>query len=125
MRLFGEALGLGRHLGLAGEQLGIVLDQHAAAGAARRDDVVAILERLDRLARQRLGGRPVAGIVGGLAAAGLRRHDDPAAGVLEELDGGEADGRAHEVDEAGDEQADTRRMARPSPSAAVAFMSGP
>ena len=51
----GEALGLRRQVRLVGEQLGIVLGEHAGAGAARRDDIVAIGEGVDRLARDRLG----------------------------------------------------------------------
>ena len=47
----------------------------------------------------------VAGVVGGLAAAGLRRrHLDPAAGIFEQLDRGEADARPEQIDQAGDEQ---------------------
>ena len=54
---------------------------------------------------ERLGVGAVTRIVGGLAAAGLALgHLDDAAGVLEQLDGGETDGRTEEVDEAGDEQ---------------------
>ena len=108
VRLLGEALGPRRELGLAGEQVGIMLDQHAAARAARRDDVVAVLERLDRLPRQRLGGRAIAGIIRGLAAAGLARNDNLAAGVLEQLDRREPDARPDDVDEAGDEEPDAR-----------------
>ena len=108
MGFLGEALGLCRHFRLAGEKLGIVPGEHAAAGAARDDDIIAIGERLDRLWRQRLGGQAVAGIVGGLAAAGLARDDHLAAGVLEELDRGEADRRPDDIDETGDEQADAR-----------------
>ena len=52
----------------------------------------------------------VATVEGGLAAAGLGlRHLDRAAGLLEELDGGEADARPHRVDQAGDEQSNARR----------------
>ena len=36
-------------LRVAGEQVGIVLLQHAGAGAGRRDDVVEALEGLDHL----------------------------------------------------------------------------
>ena len=92
---------------LVGEQVGIVHLQHAAARAGRRHDVVVRLERRDHLPGDRARVLPVAGVVGRLAAAGLRRrHLDPAAGRLEQLHRGEADARAEEVDEAGDEQAD-------------------
>ncbi len=102
-----------RHLRLVGEQLRIMLADHAGAGAGRGDDIVEAVEGGDDLAGDRLGIRPVAGIVGRLAAAGLRsRHLDGAAGVLEQLDGGEADGRAEEVDEAGDEEAYADRFFR-------------
>ena len=54
----GEGVGLDRHVGLVGEQFGIVLGEHAGAGAARRDDVVAaanaaIVWRAIALARRR------------------------------------------------------------------------
>ena len=80
--------------------------EHPGARAARRDDVIAGRERLDRPARDRPGRGAIARIVGGLAAAGLRGNDDLAARLLQQLDRGEADARAHEVDEAGDEQPD-------------------
>jgi hypothetical protein len=85
-----------------------VLGEHAGAGAARRHDVVAAGEGVDRAAGDRLGVGAVAGIERRLAAAGLLRHDDLAAGVLQQLDRGEADGRAKQVDETGDEQADAK-----------------
>ncbi len=100
----GETLSLQRHIRFAREKLGIVRGEHAPAGTARHDDVVAVLERIDRLLRQIFGGRPVAGVVGRLAAARLARHDDLAAGLLQELDGGEPNRRADNVNEAGDEQ---------------------
>ena len=80
--------------------------EHARAGAARRHDVVAFREGGDGLARDRLGVGAIARIIGGLAAAGLRGHDDLAARVLEQLDRREADARPDEIDETGDEQAD-------------------
>ena len=98
---------------LVGEQLGIMLADHAGAGAGRRDDIVEAVEGRDDLPRDRLGIRPVAGIIGGLAAAGLRaRHLDRAAGVFEQLHRGKAHGRAEEVDEAGDEQTYADRFFR-------------
>ena len=83
--------------------------QHAGAGAGRRDDVVKLLKRRDHL----FGNLPrilsVAGIIGGLAAAGLRaRHMHLASGILQQLDGGKADAGAEQIDKAGDEQADAR-----------------
>ena len=91
------------------QQLGVVQLQHAGAGARRRHHVVVGLEGGDRLARQLLRGRLVAGVVGRLAAAGLRRrHVDIAAGVGQQLDRRKADRGAEQVDEAGDEQTDAR-----------------
>jgi hypothetical protein len=67
------------------------------------------LEGGDRLARKLLRGGFVAGVVGRLAAAGLRRrHIHLAAGVGQKLDRGKADRGTEQVDEAGDEQADAR-----------------
>ena len=80
---------------------------HAAAGARRRDQVVAVLEFGDDLRRERLRVGAVAGVVGRLAAARLRRrHEDLRAAGFEQLDRREADRRPHQVDEAGDEEAD-------------------
>ena len=53
----------------------------------------------------------VAGIVGWLAATGLRAgHLDPRPGILQKLDRGEADARPEQIDQAGDEQADQRAL---------------
>jgi hypothetical protein len=94
---------------LAGEQSRIVNLQHSRARARRRHHVIVGLERRDRLLGERHGVAPVTGIVGGLAATGLRRrHRDPAADVLEQLHRGEADARTKQVDQASDEQADVR-----------------
>ena len=60
-----------------------------------------------RAARDRDRVGAIALVVGRLAAAGLAaRHLDPAAGLLQELDRGEADRRPEQVDQAGDEQGD-------------------
>ena len=109
------------HRRVVGEQLGVVLDQHPAAGARGDDDVVVARERRDDAARQGLGGGAVARVEGGLPAAGLRRRDlDLAARVLEQLDGREADARAEQVDEAGDEERHARLLAHgPRVAAAV------
>src|ERR1700734_1170463 len=101
-------LGAKREIRLAREQFGIMLDQHAPARAARRADVVAVLERVDRLARERFRAVAVSRIVGRLPAAGLTWHDDLAAGVFEQFDRGESNARPDDVDEAGDEQSDAR-----------------
>jgi Zn-dependent metalloprotease len=51
------------------------------------------------------GGAPVARVAGRLAAAGLDRRVDDAAGILQELHGGKTHGGAHQIDEVGNEQA--------------------
>ncbi len=86
-----------------------MLGEHPGAGAARRDDPVAGREGLDRPARDRPGRGAIARIVGGLAATGLGGNDDFAARLLQQRDRGEADARAHEVDEASDEEPDADR----------------
>ena len=113
----GWIVGLGltiENLRLVGEELGVMLGEHARARPAGRDDVVAIGEGLDRAPRDRFRVGAVSRIIGGLAAAGLLGHEHPAAGVFEQLDRSEADARAHRVDEAGDEQADALLRARRS-----------
>ena len=104
--LGGQHIGLGAPVRIVREQLRIMRLDHAGAGAGRRDHVVVAVEGVDHLHRQIARGAAVAGIVGRLAAAGLDGHLDDAAGILQELHGRKADGGAHQVDEAGDEQAD-------------------
>jgi len=93
--------------------------EHSGARPGRRDHVIIRRERLDHLLGD-LARRPaVAGVVRGLPATGLARHFDPAAGVFQQLCGGETDRRTHQIDQAGDEQPDppalrvrSRRCAR-------------
>ena len=81
--------------------------QHAGAGAAGRHHMVEAFEQIDHLAGDGLGRLAIAGIIGGLAAAGLqRRRLHQAAGLLQELGGGQTHAGAEEVDEAGDEESD-------------------
>ena len=48
----------------------------------------------------------IAGVVAGLATAGLRgRHDDFGAGGAQQLERGKTDARAHQIGKTGDEQA--------------------
>jgi len=127
-----EDLGLVRELGFVGEQLGIVLGDHAAARAAGRHDIVATREGPHVEACDPLGVGSVSRIVGGLAATGLRRHDHPTSRIFQQFDGGKSDARAHRVDKAGHEQADARRgilvidhrPLRPSSKAAAALIQG-
>jgi hypothetical protein len=84
-----------------------VRPDHAAARARRGDEEVARLEFRDDLARERQRARAIAGVVSGLPATGLSgRHVDLGAARLQQPQRREADGGAHEVDEAGDEQSD-------------------
>ena len=57
--------------GRVGEQFGIVMFQHSATGAGRNDDRVILGKRLELLAGDLAGFLAEAGIVSGLAAAGL------------------------------------------------------
>ena len=102
-----QRLGALLHRGVIGEQRRVVLADHAGAGAAGRHHIVVGLEGGDDPRGDGAGIGAIAGIVGRLAAAGLRpRHLDRAAGLLQQLDGGKADRRPEQIDEAGDEQAD-------------------
>jgi len=75
--------------------------------------MVERLERGDDLAGDLLGVGTVAGIVGGLAATGLRRRDlHLAAGLLQQLHGGESYRRAVEIHQAGDKQGDAAACGR-------------
>jgi hypothetical protein len=63
---------------------------------------IVALQLADRLHRQLDGKRPISGTPGRLTAAGLPlRHNDLGAGRFEQAQGGKADGRAHQVDQAG------------------------
>jgi hypothetical protein len=96
---------------LVGEQFRVMQLDHAGAGAGRRDDVIIAGEGSDGLAPDRSGVGPVARIVGGLAAAGLgMRHLDRAARLFQKLHGGKADARPEQIDQAGHQQRDARRL---------------
>ena len=61
--------------GFPGEEFRVMFRHHAPAGTAGRDDIIAIGEGVD-VARGDVARRgAIAGIVGRLAAAGLRGHD--------------------------------------------------
>ena len=95
-----------REIGIIGEKVGVMFRHHAAAGARGRDNVIAVGEGVHGLQGEGARIGSVAGIEGGLAAAGLRGHGDLAARILQQLHGGEADAGAKEIDETGDEEAD-------------------
>ncbi len=101
-----QRVGFGQPVRIVGEELGIVHLDHAGAGAGGRDHVVEAAEALDDALGEIARRAAVAGVVGGLAAAGLHGHVDRTAGVLEQLHGREADRGPYQVDEAGHEQAD-------------------
>ena len=87
------------------EKFWIMLEQHAGAGAAGRDHVVAIPKSGDHLSGHAPRGASIAGIVGGLAAAGLIRHNDFATCVFKQFDRCEPYARPKKIDEASHEQA--------------------
>ena len=100
----GEALRLGG-LGLAGEQLGVVVLQHPAAGTGGDDDGIVLGESLELLAGDLSGFVREAGIVGRLAAAGLRLriHDlNPCAS--QQLDAGHPRLGITQIDQTGAEE---------------------
>ncbi len=109
VHLGGEGFGARLPRGVACQQLGVVHFQHAGAGARRRHHVVMGFECRDGQARKLFCGRLVAGVVGGLAAAGLPCRDiDVAAGVRQQLGRSKSDRRPEQVDKASYEQADAR-----------------
>ena len=106
----GGAIG---EIGVLGEQARVMQPQHAGAGTRRRHHVVEALECLDHLPGDGRGVLAVAGIIGWLAATGLRaRHLDPRPGILDQLDRGKGDAWPEQIDQAGDEQADQRALLR-------------
>ena len=73
--------------GIVGEHFRIMRAQLARAGARGRHHVIEAFEGIHHLAGERLGNGLVAGIVGGLAAAGLEPwHVDRAGRSLQQLD---------------------------------------
>ncbi len=91
------------------EEFRIVQLEHAPARARGGDDVVVALESRDHLFSDRARILAVSGIVGRLAAAGLRRRNlNVTPRRLDQLDGGKADARAKKVHEACDEQGHPR-----------------
>jgi hypothetical protein len=106
----GEFLNLAL-FGCVFEERGVVDAQHGGAGARRRDDVIQTGEGTHRLQGEVAGGIPIAGIVGGLTAAGLPfGHNDGATRRFEQMCRCEANRRAEQVYEAGDEEPDARRF---------------
>jgi hypothetical protein len=74
-------------LRIIAKQIGVALADHAAARPGRDDDVVELLEFLERFFGQVTGQRAIAGVVGGLPAAGLRgRHHDVVTGLFQQLE---------------------------------------
>src|SRR5207253_3528657 len=84
--------------------------KHPGAGAGGCHDMVVALKGVEHLPGDRLGGGAITRIVGRLPAAGLSpRHLDCAVCVLQQLDGGKADGRPEEVHQASYKQRYTHR----------------
>ena len=76
------------------EQMRQVVLQHAAARPGRHHDIIIATERIQDALGQIARGSAIAGIVRRLPAAGLRaRHLDLAAGLFQQSDCREADGR--------------------------------
>jgi hypothetical protein len=81
--------------------------EHRAAGTGRDDDGFGVLEGLQDLEGDGAGLVPIAGVEGGLAAAGeIFRIFDAMAEAFKDLDDADADARKGEVHEAGDEHGD-------------------
>ena len=97
-----STLNVGR---LVGDETRVVHLEHGGAGAGGHNDIIAIGEGADSLKGEGFGRGAVAGVIGGLAAAGLAfRNDHFAAGCFDQACGSKADGRPHEIDEAGHEK---------------------
>jgi hypothetical protein len=80
---------------------------HTRARARWGYDIIEIGKSVDHLPSNRLGAAPSAGVVAGLAAAGLRlRHLDVTPRLFEEFDRGKPDGGTEQIDQTGDEKPD-------------------
>jgi hypothetical protein len=83
---------------------------HPGAGAGRRNDIVEVFERRDDGASDSRGIAAIAGIVGGLPATDLQgRYFDGAAGIFQELYGGETDARPEQIDQTGHKECNALR----------------
>ena len=81
----GECIGTRPQIGIIIEQMRQVMLQHAAARTRRHHHVVIAAERIENASAKVARSGPITGIVGGLAAAGLRtRHFDLAAGLFQQ-----------------------------------------
>ena len=84
-----------------------VVLQHATTGTRRHDDVIVAAKRVENPRGKVARRGAVAGIVGGLTAAGLRAwYFDLTSGLFQQPDRREADRRSMQVDQTGDEQRD-------------------
>ena len=106
MGFFSKGPGPRREAGIVREEFGIMMPDHARAGAGGRHDIIDAGECVHDIQRQRARGSPVAGIIGGLAAAGLGGHNDLAPGLFQKLHRSKAYRRAEQVDQTGDEKPD-------------------
>jgi hypothetical protein len=106
-RLRGKPANAREHCGVVGEELGVMRPDHAAARTRRGDQVVAVLEFGDDLARERDGVRAIARVVRRLTAACLCfGHDDVGAARFQQLQCRKADRRSHQIDQTGYEESD-------------------
>src|SRR5690606_1987342 len=93
------------------EKGGIVLADHAGAGARRGYNIVIGRESVQHLKCYRSCISPVARIESGLATAGLCCWCiDFTSRAFEQLNRRETDGRSEQIDEAGYEKADAKRI---------------
>ncbi len=117
----GQGFGACVQVGVIAEQGGQVAREHPGAGARGDDDVVVGRECREEAESEVAGGGAIAGVIGGLAAAGLGAGNfNRAAGGFEQGDAGEGDAGAVQVHQAGDEQGDARRVAHHGVEAGVA-----
>ncbi len=101
---FRERISTRPQVGIVVEQVWQVVFQHTPARARRHHDVVVPAERVEDSLGEVACRGPVAEIVSGLTAAGLRtRQFDLAAGLLQQSNCREADRRTVQIDQAGDE----------------------
>ncbi len=102
-----QPMDLGEQLGIVLEDVRVVVRDHGRARAGGHDDVLAIAEHVEEMPGDSARFIRVAGVEGGLAAAGLGRGEiDLITEVLQHLRDGDADLREGLIDDAGDKQGD-------------------
>src|SRR3984885_11404047 len=97
-------MGFGKELGIVLEDLREMMGNHRSAGAGRHQDVFGAAKDIQKVPGNLARFFPIAGVEGGLAAAGLRFWEiNVVTQSLQNLRDGDADLGKNLIDDAGNE----------------------